>query len=414
MSDPSETGEPTGLSDGSQQSGERADGHSHTTASMQTPQRDPGEARVIVIGAGAAGLATAACLLRRGIRPVVVDQGESVGPSWAERYDRLHLHTPRIQSHLPGFRLPARAGRWVSRDDMVRYLQAYAAYHRIDVRFGVRVTAVRPVADGYRVTGDDVDITAQHVVVATGLNRVPMVPAWPGADRFPGQLIHAGQYRNATAFRGRDVLVVGVGNSGAEIAADLAESGAGHVCVSVRTPPHIIPRQLGPLPTTLLGIVQSWLPPAWVDPLNRRLARATVGDLTQFGLPTPQEGLSARMRRRGSVPTIDVGLVAQLRLGTVDIVPAVRAFQGPGVELTDGRTLLPDAVIAATGYRDYVADLLGSGASADPAVLLGKRRPPGLHTVGLRQSQKGLLLQISLDARRVARAIAHVKPTAAA
>lgn len=317
----------------------------------------------------------------------------------------------RIQSHLPGFRLPAQAGRWVARDDMVRYLRAYAAHHRIDVRFGVRVTSVRPVADGYRVSGAGIDLVAQHVVLATGLNRVPLMPSWPGADLFPNQLIHAADYRNADALRGRDVLVVGVGNSGAEIAADLAESGAGHVWVSVRTPPHIIPRQLGPLPTTLLGIMQSWLPPAWVDPVNRRLARATVGDLTQFGLPTPQEGLSARMRRRGSVPTIDVGMVAQLRLGRVEIVPAVMAFDGSEVELADGRTLRPDAVIAATGYVDDAADLLGAGPSVDVGVLSATRRPAGLHTVGLRQSQKGLLLQINLDARRVARAIARKKPT---
>jgi cation diffusion facilitator CzcD-associated flavoprotein CzcO len=134
---------------------------------------------VVVIGAGAAGLSVAACLLHRGIRPLVLDSGEEVGQTWAQRYDRLHLHTPRIQSHLPGYRMPAEAGRWVARDDMVRYLQAYAAHHRIAVRFGVRVTSVRPAADGYRVTGDGVDVTARYVVLATGLNRVPVVPAWP-------------------------------------------------------------------------------------------------------------------------------------------------------------------------------------------------------------------------------------------
>lgn len=365
---------------------------------------------VVVVGAGAAGLATAACLLRLGIRPLVLDGGAKVGQTWAERYDRLHLHTPRIQSHLPGYKLPARAGRWVSRDDMVRYLRDYAANRGIEVRLGSTVTSVRPVDGGYHLTGDAIDITAPYVVLATGLNRATVMPSWPGVESYTGTLMHAAAYRNATAYRGRDVLVVGVGNSGAEIAADLAESGAGHVWLSVRTPPHVIPRQIGPLPTTLLGILQSFLPPEVVDPLNRRLSQATIGDLAPYGLPAPDEGLSARMRRRGRVPTIDVGMVAQLRVGKVEVVSAISSFEGADVQLTDGRVLHPVAVIAATGYRDGAAELLHATSSGDPApasVLIGEERTPGLYAVGLTESQKGLLLQINLDARRVARAIAR-------
>jgi len=80
--------------------------------------------RVLVVGAGPGGLAVAASLQRRGIGGVVLERRASVGTSWRERYDRLHLHTPRVQSHLPGYRIPRRYGRWVSRDDMVAYLEA--------------------------------------------------------------------------------------------------------------------------------------------------------------------------------------------------------------------------------------------------------------------------------------------------
>lgn len=240
---------------------------------------------VVVIGAGPAGLATAACLLRHGVRPLVLDRGEYVGQSWAERYDRLHLHTPRIQSHLPGLRLPRSYGRWVARDDFVRYLQRYAAHHGIEVRFGVEVDAVRPAPGGHRVTGAGVDVTARHVVLATGFNRVPVVPEWPGAGSFTGSLVHSSAYRDATPYRGRDVLVAGIGNSGAEIAADLAESGAGRVRIAVRTPPHVVTRQVGPLPTTLIGIAQAYLPAWLVDPGSARLARAVVGDLSAYDCP---------------------------------------------------------------------------------------------------------------------------------
>ncbi len=158
---------------------------------------------VVIVGAGAAGLATAASLARRGIRPVVLDRGARVGQSWAERYDRLHLHTARVQSQLPGLRIPRAAGPWVSRDDFVAYLQRYAAHHRIDVRFGVTVDAVRPVPEGHRVAGTDggaeLDVTARHVVLATGLNRVPRFPDWPGANSFTGEVLHACAYRNGHA-----------------------------------------------------------------------------------------------------------------------------------------------------------------------------------------------------------------------
>lgn len=362
---------------------------------------------VVVIGAGPAGLATAACLLRHGVRPLVLDRGEYVGQSWAERYDRLHLHTPRIQSHLPGLRLPRSYGRWVARDDFVRYLQRYAAHHGIEVRFGVEVDAVRPAPGGHRVTGAGVDVTARHVVLATGFNRVPVVPEWPGAGSFTGSLVHSSAYRDATPYRGRDVLVAGIGNSGAEIAADLAESGAGRVRIAVRTPPHVVTRQVGPLPTTLIGIAQAYLPAWLVDPGSARLARAVVGDLSAYGLPTPQEGVAARMRRLGSVPLIDVGLVDQLRAGRVEVVAAIAAFDGAAVELVDGSCLRPDAVIAATGYVDGLAAFVDAGpATPVGRRALDRRRAPGLFAVGLLNTPQGVLFRINLDARRVARVIA--------
>lgn len=190
---------------------------------------------VLVVGAGPAGLAVAASLRRRGVEALVVDRGSAVGDSWRTRYDRLHLHTPQVQSGLPGLPVPKRFGRWVARDDMVRYLGDYAAHHRIEPRFG---TTVRRL-----------DRDARHVVFASGFNCEPVLPPWPGADSFPADLMHASAYANPERFRGKDVLVVGAGNTDAEIAADLAEGGAASVRLAVRTPPNVIPRQLGPVPS---------------------------------------------------------------------------------------------------------------------------------------------------------------------
>ena len=240
---------------------------------------------VLVVGAGPAGLAVAASLRRRGVESLVVDRGSAVGDSWRRRYDRLHLHTPRVQSGPPGMPIPRSAGRWVSRDDMVRYLADYAAQHGIEPRFGIEVRRLDRNGQDWTAENGDGKLRARQVVLASGYNSDPVLPAWPGAESFTGELLHASAYAHPDPFRGKDVLVVGAGNTGAEIAADLAEGGAATVRLAVRTPPNVIPRSLGPVPITLLGISLDFSPAWLADPLNRFLQRRFVGDLTQYGLP---------------------------------------------------------------------------------------------------------------------------------
>lgn len=368
---------------------------------------------VLVVGAGPAGLATSACLQRRGIRPLVLDRGQRVGDSWRARYDRLHLHTPRIQSSLPGLAIPSRFGRWVSRDDFVRYLDGYARYHDINPRFGVEVTRLDPDGDRWRATTSEGRIVARHVVLATGYNNVPRVPAWPGRDSYVGELIHASAYRRPDPYVGSDVLVVGTGNTGAEIAADLAESGATRVRLAVRTPPNVIPRELGAVPTTLLGVTQDHLPTRLVDPVNRMLQRLTIGDLSRHGLPPPPRGVAEQIREADVVPVIDVGLVEQLRAGRVEPVAAVEALERDEVVLADASRIRPDAVIAATGYSRGLEPIVGHLGVLDDRgrprgrTIASSASAPALRFVGMNNPQKGLLLQINLDARFTARAISR-------
>src|SRR3954466_1759827 len=110
---------------------------------------------VLVVGAGPAGLAVAATLRRRGVEALVVDRGTAVGDTWRARYDRLHLHTPRVQSALPGLRMPREYGRWVARDDMVRYLERYADHTGIEPRFGTKVSRLERDGDAWTATTDD-------------------------------------------------------------------------------------------------------------------------------------------------------------------------------------------------------------------------------------------------------------------
>jgi putative flavoprotein involved in K+ transport len=347
------------------------------------------------------------------VEPLVVDRGSAVGDSWRARYDRLHLHTPRIQSALPGMRMPREFGRWVARDDMVRYLERYAAHHGIEPRFGTAVRRLDRDGDGWTARTDDRDLSARQVVFASGFNNDPVLPPWPGADSYAGDLLHASAYANPAPFRGRDVLVVGAGNTGAEIAADLAEGGAASVRLAVRTPPNVIPRQLGPVPITLLGISLDYSPAWLADPLNRVLQRRFVGDLTRYGLPAAPQGVVAQQRSTGVTPTIDVGLIDQLKAGRVTPVAALERFEGGKAVLADGTHLEPDVVLAATGYTSGLAPVLGHLGVLDdrarPLVRGSRTSPsaPGLRFVGVSNPLKGLLFQISLDARAAARSIAN-------
>ncbi|MGV9556791.1 flavin-containing monooxygenase [Streptomyces sp. NPDC003401] len=368
---------------------------------------------VYVIGGGPGGLATAYALRARGVRAVVVEKSDRVGASWRRHYDRLHLHTTRRRSALPGLPMPRRFGRWVARDDMVRYLEKYAEHHELEIVTGVEVSRVERTPDGtgwlLHASGGR-ELTGAAVVVATGHNHTPALPDWPGRDTFTGELVHASAYRNGTPYAGRDVLVVGVGNTGAEIAVDLVESGAGRVRLAVRTVPHIVRRSTAGWPAQYSGILVRRLPVKLVDRVGRALARVSVPDLSAQGLPRPDTGLYTRVRE-GAIPVQDVGLIEAVRTGKVEVVAAVDGFEDGEVLLADGTRVRPDAVIAATGYVRALEDLVGHldvlDARGRPTAH-GPRTPagaPGLYFTGFTNPISGNLRELSLDAERIAKAV---------
>uniref|UniRef100_UPI000AF3FE50 flavin-containing monooxygenase n=1 Tax=Streptomyces europaeiscabiei TaxID=146819 RepID=UPI000AF3FE50 len=225
---------------------------------------------VYVIGGGPGGLAVAYALRAQGVRAVVLEKADGVGASWRRHYDRLHLHTTRRLSGLPGLPMPRRFGRWVSRDNVVRYLEKYTEVHQLEIVTGVEVSRVERSADGtgwlLHATGGR-ELTGGAVVVATGYNHTPHIPDWSGRDSYTGELVHASEYRNPEPYAGRDVLVVGIGNTGAEIAVDLVEGGAARVRLAVRTAPHIVRRSTAGWAAQYTGVAVRRLPAALVDRL---------------------------------------------------------------------------------------------------------------------------------------------------
>ncbi|MBW8821685.1 MAG: NAD(P)/FAD-dependent oxidoreductase, partial [Streptomyces sp.] len=254
------------------------------------------------------------------------------------------------------------------------------------------------------------ELTGAAVVVATGYNHTPLLPDWPGRDTYKGELRHAGEYRNPEPYAGRDVLVVGVGNTGAEIAVDLVEGGASRVRLSVRTAPHIVRRSTAGWAAQYTGVLVRRLPVGLVDRLARPMAKLSVPDLSEHGLPRPDTGLYSRVKE-GAIPVQDVGLIDAIRKGKVEVVAAVQGFEDGEVLLADGTRVGPDAVIAATGYTRSLEGLVGHLGVLDAhgrPVVNGSRCPddaPGLFFTGYVTPISGTFREVAIDAEKIAKAV---------
>lgn len=363
----------------------------------------------VVIGAGPAGLACAATLGGRGVETIVLERSDAVGTSWRQRYDGLRLNTNRWLSRLPGHPFPRGVGMFPSRQEVVDYLEGYARHHRLDVRPRTDVLRIERVNDGWRIRCADAEFRSARVVIATGWECVPHLPDWPGRETFAGELIHAAEYRNPGPYRGRDVLVIGPGCTGMEIAFQVARAGAARVRLAVRTPPHMALRRWG-IPNDVLGVLGQREPWQLSDPQARLVRRVSIGDLSAFGLPEPPEGLFERFGRRRNAPTtVDREVIEAIRQRQIEIIPAVVGFDPRAVRLADGSTIETDAVIAATGFHrgleSLVAHLGVLGPDGAPLVWGARAHPraPGLYFIGFDPRIAGTFRQIRIEARRLAR-----------
>src|SRR4051812_40437831 len=253
----------------------------------------------------------------------------------------------REYSGLAHYPIPARYPRYLSRDEIVSYLTEYARHFQLRIVTGVTVRRVAPRDGGWQIDTADGDVWhARVVVIATGQYGVPFMPQWSGRESYRGQISHSVTYVNASSYAARRVLVVGAGNSGAEIATDLAEGGAAMVALSVRTPPAVVPRDPFGLPIQRTSLLLSSLPAPIANRIGATTARLALGDLTRYGLPSAVFTPYTRQQ----VPLIDVGFVAALKRGDVTIRPAVAALTGDGVRFVDGTAEPFDAIVAATGF----------------------------------------------------------------
>ena len=369
----------------------------------------------IVAGAGGAGLAAAALLRKRGFETLVLERTEAVGARWRGRYEGLRLNTMRLLSTLPGYRVPRRLGRYPRREDFVAYLEDYAAHHNLPLRFDTELHRVdRADEDGlWKLETSKGPLLARYAVVATGYDAVPKLPEWAEANGFPGELIHSSEYESQEPYRGKDVLIVGAGNTGIDIAGFLIDAGA-RVSLSMRTPPNVYPRDWLGFPLQLSALPGEHLPAKLGDAFGFAMQRMIFGDLSKYGMPRAPEGYLTKFRTRLVGPAVDDGFIAALKEGRTRIVAPVERLDGDEVVLADGARLAPDAIICATGYRRGLEPIAGHLGVLRPDGLpknfnAAPEHPdaPRLYFTAFYGAPAGQIRLFPIHARRIARAAAR-------
>lgn len=360
----------------------------------------------VIVGAGPAGLACAATMRAAEFKVTVFEKADNVGSAWRRHYDRLHLHTDRKHSGLPGMAMPQTYPLYPSRMQMVAYLESYAARFDIRPAFNTTISCIRRDGAGWRAEAAGGPITAPVVIVATGIADAPYRPSWPGLNAYQGAVVHSSEYRNPAPYPGKRVLVVGFGNSGGEIALDLAEAGV-DVALAVRGPVQILPRDLLGLPILTWAILYQHLPARLVDLINAPILRLAVGSFEKLGLRRAAKGPRQMVEEDGRVPLIDIGTLARIRDGSIRIRGAIDRFVSDGVAFADATVEKFDAVILATGFqpdlRRLIPDVEGVFDRQGMPLQTGRAtNAPGLYFCGQTTSPTGQLREIGLEAQRIA------------
>jgi indole-3-pyruvate monooxygenase len=344
----------------------------------------------VIVGASAAGLATAACLAKAGQPFVLLEKGSQVAGAWRNHYRRLHLHTSKGLSALPYLPWPRSAPKYPAREQVVEYLENYARHFQLEPRFNESVISIKRDGDGWLTKTLQNEFRSRNVVVATGYTRVPFAPQYPG--RFDGEILHSSKYRDGSAYEGKRVLVVGFGNSGGEIALDLLEHGA-KVSMSVRSPVNIVPRDFLGIPILAWGIVL-WPLPLWLsDGISAVVRSLTIGSLEKLGLRKLPYGPLTQIKKHRRVPLLDIGTAAQIKAGKIEVLPGIKSLSTGGAHFENGEQRDFDAIVLATGYRPATEELLTD------------KDAPGLHFCGFYVGP-GMLRVIAGEARRIAAQIA--------
>src|SRR5437899_490419 len=267
----------------------------------------------IVIGAGAAGLAAAHALIEAGISTEILEREGRLAEPWHHRHENLHLNTHRDLSALPGVSFPKGTPAFPHRSAVIRLFNDFATTHRLPIAFGVIVGEIEFRGDHWLVKTSTGPRTARHVVIATGRDRQPFIPAWKGVKDFSGKIIHSEHFGRAADYSGKKILVVGAGNSGFDALNHLSGVETGQMWLSARNGPSLLPKRIGKIAVHRFSPVMASLPARLADAVMAATQRLVFGDLRKFGLPPAPSGGASRLGSDYTAIAADDGAVDAIK-----------------------------------------------------------------------------------------------------
>ncbi|KAL2507997.1 putative indole-3-pyruvate monooxygenase YUCCA8 [Forsythia ovata] len=302
----------------------------------------------VIVGAGPSGLGVAAGLKEEGVPYVLLERADCIASLWQKHtYDRLKLHLPKQFCQLPKFPFPQHYPEYPTKIQFIDYLESYANECVESAKYddACHLWRVKTVS----TTGStrcEVEYICQWLVVATGENAERVMPEI--------EVIHACDYKSGENFSGKNVLVVGCGNSGMEVSLDLCNHHAKPSMV-VRSSVHVLPREIfGKSSFELAIFMLKWLPVWLVDKILLFLAWMIIGNMEKYGLKRPSVGPLEMKNTQGKTPVLDIGALQKIRSREISVVPGIKRFSCGMVELVNGEKLEIDSVVLATGYRSNV------------------------------------------------------------
>ncbi|KAI3706016.1 hypothetical protein L1987_76268 [Smallanthus sonchifolius] len=374
------------------------------------------ETVVVIVGAGPAGIATSACLNLLSIPNVVIEREDCYASLWQKKaYDRLKLHLAKNFCQLPHMSFPLSAPTFVPKNMFVQYLKNYVYRFNVDPLYQRNVesawydwTAQKWVVTVKNmVLGLVEEYVCEFLVVATGENSEGFIPIVYGLDSFKGLVIHSSEYENGKKFGNKDVLVVGAGNSGMEIAYDLCNWGA-QTSIVIRSPVHVLTKELVQLGMYLL----KYIPCTKVDKMVLILSKLLYGDLGKYGIQRPFKGPFCLKKETGRSPVIDVGTISKIKTGDIQVMTTIKEIKGDQAKFANGRERQFDAIVFATGFRSTVRKWLKDDGGLFNEAGMPKHKSPnhwkgedGLYCVGFVSVG---LFGISNDAQNIANDISRI------
>lgn len=344
---------------------------------------------IVVVGAGPAGLAAGYYLQKKQL-PFRILEKATVGWSWQNHYDSLHLHTLKANSALPGLPMPPSTPDFASRQQVVDYLQQYAAHFQLPIQTATAVTQARFDGNQWQLTTTQGSLSAETLIVATGIWSTPVVAPLPGLDSFTGEVVLGRDYRRPAPFEGQRVLVIGAGNTGCEIAAELGNASIDTSLV-VRSGVAFVP-----YPTSAVAIdFSAWFTrhfPRLSNPILRRLRP----DYSDIGLPPPP------VPPTEAFPVVGFELPEAVAAGRVTVRGPIARIEGDCVTFADDSAETFDTLIFATGYRPTIDFIEPKPALDELGRVRDSQQFPQLYTLGMHYpNTEGWLQAIGRVAKRL-------------